>query len=75
MSAKLELENENTKAYEESLTLERNQDGSVLIDIFVDRNTNHGRWFEPTLVDQAEYTLSKEQVAQVIEFLSQSEEK
>lgn len=71
METILELENENSEHYREELTLELNEDGSINILTIVDGNTGYG-YRDPELFEMTEYTLSKEQVAQVIEFLSQS---
>ena len=67
----LELENENTKHNREELTLEKLEDGSVLVTAIKDENNWYG-FKDNSLIDIAEYTLSKEQVAQVIEFLTKS---
>lgn len=71
MDTKLELENENSTHIREELTFERNKDGSILVTAVIDDNTGYG-WRDPEAFELTEYTLSKEQVAQVIEFLSQS---
>ena len=68
----LEFENENTVHEREALRLERNSDGSVSITSIVDRNENHGRWYQDSLFEMVDYTLSREQISQVIEFLSRS---
>ena len=74
MKTVLELENENSKRRREELSIELNDDGSVLISAVVDENTEHG-WKDPGLIEVTDYTLSKEQVASVIEFLTKSLEK
>lgn len=67
----LEFENENTKHHREELTLEKLEDGSVLVTAIKDENNWCG-FRDNSLFNIAEYTLSKEQVAQVIEFLSRN---
>lgn len=73
MNTTLELENENTTRHREELTIEKNKDGSVLLTVVEDENSGGG-WYDNALFSMSSYTLSKEQVDQVIKFLSQSEE-
>lgn len=69
MSTTLELENENSTRYREELSFEKQEDGTVLITAIEDNNNPFG-FRDNGLFDMCEYTLSKEQIVQVIEFLT-----
>ena len=69
MSTTLELENENRTRYREELSFEKQEDGTVLVTAIKDDNNPHG-YRDHDLFNRGEYTLSKEQVIQVIEFLT-----
>lgn len=70
MSTTLELENENRTRYREELSFEKQEDGTVLVTAVEDNNNNPYGYRDNGLFDMCEYTLSKEQIMQVIEFLT-----
>lgn len=69
MSTTLELENENRTRYREELSFEKQEDGTVIVTAVEDNNNPYG-YRDNGLFDMCEYTLSKEQIMQVIEFLT-----
>lgn len=70
MSATLELENENRRRkLREELTLEKQEDGTILVTAIEDENKGYG-YRDDSLFSMVEYTLSKEQIKEVIEFLT-----
>lgn len=71
MSTTLELENENRTRYREELIFKKQKDGTVLVTAIEDDNNPFG-YRDNDLFNRSEYTLSKEQIVQVIEFLTES---
>lgn len=69
MSVTLELENENRTRYREELSFKKLKDGTVLVTAIEDNNNPHG-YRDNDLFNRGEYILSKEQIVQVIEFLT-----
>ena len=69
MSTTLELENENRTRYREELIFEKQEDGTVLVIAIEDNNNPYG-YRDNGLFDMCKYTLSKEQIKEVIEFLT-----
>lgn len=69
MSTTLELENENRTRYREELSFEKQEDGTVLVTAIEDNNNPYG-YRDNDLFNRGEYTMSKEQIIQVIEFLT-----
>lgn len=69
MSTILELENENRTRYREELSFKKLKDGTVLVTAIEDNNNPHG-YRDNDLFNRGEYILSKEQIVQVIEFLT-----
>lgn len=69
MSTTLELENENRTRYREELSFEKQEDGTVLVTAIEDNNNPFG-FRDNGLFDMCEYTMSKEQIIQVIKFLT-----
>lgn len=70
MSTTLELENENRRRkLREELTLEKQEDGTILVTAIEDENKGYG-YRDDSLFSMVEYTLSKEQIKEVIEFLT-----
>lgn len=67
----LELENENRTCLREELSLEKLKDNSVLVTVVVDENTGYG-YRDDSLLNISSYTLSKEQIVEVIDFLTKS---
>lgn len=67
----LELENENRTCYRQELSLEKLKDNSVLVNVVEDENTGYG-YRDDSLLNISNYTLSKEQIVEVIDFLTKS---
>ena len=68
----LELENENRRRkLREELTLEKQEDGTILVTAIEDENKGYG-YRDDSLFSMVEYTLSREQIKEVIEFLTKS---
>ena len=72
MSTVLELENRTN--FREELTFEKLENNSVLVTVMVDEISNPG-WRDNELFSMMEYAMSKEQIVQVIEFLTTCLEK
>lgn len=71
MSTTLELENENRTRYREELIFKKQKDGTVLVTAIEDDNNPLG-YRDNDLFNRGEYTLSREQIKEVIEFLTKS---
>ena len=67
----LELENEYKQDIREKLSLEKLENGSILVTALQEEDCD-SCWVDNALFSMTEYTLSREQIEEVIEFLTKS---